>query len=340
VDQFYDSQATTQFSTKVVALRRPSSYPERVERIQTIETHMSWVFLTDSLVYKLKKPVRTPVLDYTTVEARRRSCEAEFEVNRPLAESVYLGVVPLVASDDGLRVDAVGEPIDWLVKMRRLPDDLLLDRSVALDQVRPPAIDLVADKLTQFYATTEAAPFEASEYRSRIVADIESKCASLESPHYAMRRTEIHQAVAVLHNWLDEHADLLEARASSVVDAHGDLRPEHICLEPDPVIIDRLEFDRSLRLLDPVSELSFLALECRRLGANWIGRRLLANYLGKSPGEASSQLISFYEGYHAVVRAAVALWHLDDPSRDDAARWRRRARWYLQDVPCVLLALE
>ena len=114
------------------------------------------------------------------------------------------------------------------------------------------------------------------------------------------------------------------------MDAHGDLRPEHVCLTDPPMVIDCLEFNRTLRLHDPASDLAFLSLECNRLGASWIGERLIAHYRTRTEDDVSAPLLSFYEAYHALIRAAIAIWHLDDERRRQASRWRRMARRYLQ----------
>ncbi|HSK39559.1 MAG TPA: hypothetical protein VK943_07310, partial [Arenibaculum sp.] len=109
-------------TAKVAFLRRATSYPDRPARVDVVETHMSWVFLTDRHVYKLKKPARSPVLDFSTVDAREANCEAEIRLNRRLAPRVYLGVVPLVVLDGGtLALAGPGRPVDWLVRMLRLP---------------------------------------------------------------------------------------------------------------------------------------------------------------------------------------------------------------------------
>jgi aminoglycoside phosphotransferase family enzyme len=106
---------------KVAYLSRPESYGEGVGAVEVIETHMSYVFLVERLVYKLKKPVRYPFLDFSTLDARRFNCQEELRLNRRLARSVYLAVVPLSISSRGLDLEGTGEPVEWLVKMRRLP---------------------------------------------------------------------------------------------------------------------------------------------------------------------------------------------------------------------------
>ena len=96
-----------------------------------IETHMSWVYLTDRHAYKLKKPVRYDYLDFSTLEARRQNCEDEIRLNRRLAPDVYLAAIPLtVDAEGGLRLDGTGAVVDWLVKMRRLPADQMMDRAI------------------------------------------------------------------------------------------------------------------------------------------------------------------------------------------------------------------
>ena len=116
---------------KVAFLQRPHAYPDNPEQVEVIETYMSWVFLSGRLVYKLKKPVRLEFLDCSTVKARRRNCEREVQVNRRLAGDVYRRVVPLTLQSGGaLRLEGGGIIVDWLVEMRRLPADRMLDAAI------------------------------------------------------------------------------------------------------------------------------------------------------------------------------------------------------------------
>jgi len=315
----------------VAALRLPSSYPDPVTRVDAVETHMSWVFLTDAHAYKLKKPIRTPLIDHTTIIARRRACETELLLNRRLAHSVYLAVVPVVRETHELRVDGGrGEVVDWLVKMRRLPADRMLDERIRQRAVGEDDVDWVAATLARFFAGAERVAIDGCSYRERIAADIADKRASLAQPRYGLDVAEVDAVYAGQHDWLARHGALLEDRAAQVVDGHGDLRPEHVCLERPPVVIDCLEFNERLRELDPVSELAFLSLECRRLGAGWIGERLLAGYAAQTGDRPPAELIGFYQSHHALIRAAIAVWHLDDDSQDRSEVWHDRAHGYLR----------
>ncbi len=326
----FRTEERSSLAQTVEALRDPASYPEPAGSVVAIETHMSWVFLTDVHAYKLKKPIARPTLDCTTVEHRRAACQLELELNRRLAADVYLAVVPLARAPAGLRVEGRGEAVEWLVKMRRLPQERMLDACIARGTVELADIDRLASCLAAFYDCAERTPMAAAAYRERIRADIAAKRASLERPRYGLVRADVLAAARRQTAWLGEHGPLLDARAACLVDAHGDMRPEHVCLEERPVVIDCLEFDRDLRLLDPLSELSFLALECRRLGMPWIGERLFARYTEHDGEPAPAALLAFYQSYHALVRAAVAIWHLDDDGLAQTERFRARAAAYLR----------
>ncbi|MGB3777731.1 MAG: hypothetical protein WA960_05190 [Tunicatimonas sp.] len=121
---------------KVYFLSQSTPYPKPTKQVVTKETHMSWVFLTDRHVYKLKKPVKYDFLDYSTLSARRFYCKEEVRLNRRLAEPVYLGTVPLTVNGSAwLQLGGKGTVIDWLVKMQRLPNENMLDEAIRV--VRP-----------------------------------------------------------------------------------------------------------------------------------------------------------------------------------------------------------
>jgi len=313
----------------VAALHEPAAYADGAASIDVVETHRAWVFMTKALAYKLAKAPAHRRHDAASLELRRRSCQRELALNQRLGGDVYRGVVPVAQLRHGYRVEAHGPAVEWLIAMRRLPRGAMLDVAIAERQVHVEQVDALADALLTFYAQGARAPTTGVAYRRRLLDDIEAKRAALAQARYGIDPSGSDRLAALLRAWVASHAAELESRAGTIVDAHGDLRPEHVCLEPRPVIIDCLEFDRELRLLDPASELSFLALECRRLGAAWIGSRLLSHF-GLRLGPIPSELERFYEGYHALVRAAVAIWHLDDRTQRQHARWRARTAQYLR----------
>ena len=308
--------------TKVDFLTKRSSYPDRPSGVEAIETHMSWVFLTRRHAYKLKKPVCLDFVDYRTIEARRRFCEAEVMLNQQLAPGVYLGTAPLVLTeDDHLGLNGDGVVVDWLVQMQRLPLERRLDAVIAAGHVDRQRL---ADALTKLLAAYQDAADEglsAEDYIGRLEIAIRRNEAALE----IIDQSHI---IERLESFLNDQHDIVAARAGSVVDAHGDLRPEHVYLLDPPVILDRLEFNRDLRLLDPVDELAFFAIECGRLGANWIGDFAFDCYQERIGDEPPSALIAFYKSLRACMRVRLALGHLVEPAAERNAPWFRLAEHY------------
>ncbi len=140
---------------------------------------------------------------------------------------------------------------------------------------------------------------------------------------------------------LQRHAGALGARAEAgrLREGHGDLRPEHIGLDGTPVVIDCLEFNRALREVDPFDELAFLDLECRMLGADWIGPRLIALCAAVLHDSPPPEVTALYTGQRALVRARLALAHLLDGNPRTPDRWKPQARRYVAAARAALAAL-
>jgi aminoglycoside phosphotransferase family enzyme len=318
---------------KVLFLAQPQNYPEATGRVDTIETHMSWVFLTDRHAWKLKKPVRQSYLDFSTEAARRHSCAEEVRLNRRLTDDVYLDTVPLTVDADGrLHLGPGGAVVDWLVKMRRLPAERMLDRMIRGGLVQADDVRRVVGRLCRFYRECLPVVIGERAYRARFTAGIDENLAELGSPEFALPMTLIAPTCARQHAFLGRRAALLDARArrGHVVEAHGDLRPEHIFLERQPQIIDCLEFSVDFRRLDAADELAFLALECERLGAAWMRRSIFDAYAELSGDAPPDALLHFYQSYRACLRAKIAIWHLREPSLAEPSKWTAQARDYLR----------
>jgi uncharacterized protein len=317
---------------KVRFLQRPDSYPERPGTIDAKESHMSWVFLTQRHAYKLKKPVRYSYLDYSTIAARRENCAAEVRLNRRFAPGVYLGIVPLTIDPSGnLRLGGAGEPCDWLVKMVRLPAERTLEAQIERDEVDEAQLRQAIHVLTRVYRRASPADVTADAYRMRFERDIKENVAELTDPAFELSSDLPQIVAAAQERFLRSKVELLNARIKGgrIVEAHGDLRPEHIYLGDPPLIMDCIEFNREFRLLDPVDELAYLAIECHRLGAPHLGDIVLETYRADTGDRPPDGLIDFYAGARAMLRAKLAIWHLKDEHRPDAQMWRARTMRYL-----------
>lgn len=325
-----------ELAAKLAFLRASNAFDGVLE---VIETHMSWVFLTARHAFKLKKLVHLPFVDYRTIERRRQSCDNELRLGRRLAADVYDAVVPLVAKPGGLAIGGVGDIVDWLVVMRRLPRDRMLPEMLAEGEATGAHADALGDLLARFYRAAPRASWNAVEYRRRMRELVISGGGELVE-RGASRRA-VGRIVECELTAIERQASALDARIAGghVVDAHGDLRPEHVCLETPPVVIDPLEFDDDLRTLDAASELAFFALECERLGASWFAERVLARYLERSGDRVPAPLLALYRGQHALTRALIALRHVDDAEPSEQWRWHARAEDYIARATAATPAL-
>jgi len=320
-------------AAKVAALRNPRAYPEPPGKIEAVETHMSWVFLTPEFAYKLKKPVCYAYLDFSTLAARARNCAEEVRLNQRLAPGVYLGVAAMTQESDGrVRIDGEGEVIEWLVKMRRLPLYRMLDSLIRRDAVLPEDIQRLALLLAVFYRECLPVETRGEDYRREYEAKLGANLEVLGDPAYGLPVGAARATHVRLADFAEQTPGLLVPRAAQnrIVEGHGDLRPEHVCLEARPVIFDRLEFNREFRLVDAADELASLAMECERLGAAWIGRTLFGAYAEATGDRAPPALLHFYMSYRASLRARLAILHTRELPRAAWDKWCTLAADYLR----------
>jgi len=315
---------------KVAFLSNVAAYPVEADRVEVLETHMSWVFLVGPRVYKLKKPVAKALFDFTTVDGRYRNCVEEVRLNRRLGGDTYIGVEPLSVEAGGeLRLGTEGIPVDWLVVMHRLPETAMLETQIKSSAVEYPRVKAAADLLARFYLDAASVRLSGNQYLERLREGIDDHFQQLID--YSLPEDMVKPVRDQQMTLLEKHSALFadRARADRLVEAHGDLRPEHVCLTKPPVVIDCLEFNRDLRVRDPADELSFLAMECEKLGEQRVGKILFEAYGHITGDEPEAPLIAFYKAYRATERAKLAIWHLDDDFHERRGPWRQKARDYL-----------
>ena len=298
---------------------------------EAIETHFAWVFLIGAYAVKLRKPVRRGTMDYGSLEARRLGALAELRLNLPLAPEVYLEVVPLTVLSDGrLAVGGEASPCDWLVRMRRLDRGRFLDALLTRGADVEAALAGVARRLADFYRDAAAAPLDGPGFLARLRHQVAANHRVLDDAGVP----GANRLCAQQDGFIASRSTLLADRATSgcVVEAHGDLRPEHIFLGTPPAVIDRLEFDRDLRTLDRAEELSFLELECARIRQAAVGQRLRRDCLAALGDSAPPALLAFYRSHRAATRAKLYVWRSQEPDGDTPETWIDRARSYLGDA--------
>jgi uncharacterized protein len=325
---------TVSLAVKVAALRTPAAYLNQPAAIEVVETHFAWVFLTDQHVYKLKKPLCRQDLDLSTLIARRKNCNRELQLNRRLSPAIYLGVVPLTDDGDrrGLMVAGNGPVVDWLVWMKRLPSELMLDRAMAGGTLPRGSLHAVGELLAHFYRAQRPWVVQPHMYLDRIAKQMSADHLELASADLCLAPVALKGLASAQRAAFEVIRSQLAQRAqqSRIVDAHGDLRPEHVCLSDPPCIIDSLEFSDDLRILDAAEDLALLVVECAAAGNELTGEAVFAAYREAAEDRISTQLLDFYCSRRATVRAKLTAWHLRDPAYRHRERWVERAERYLQ----------
>ncbi|WP_121356970.1 phosphotransferase [Flavisolibacter nicotianae] len=328
---------------KVQFLSQRSAFPFDAKNVLVKETHMSWVFLANGFVYKMKKPVAYDFFDHRTLASRLRNSREEFNINQFLARDIYLGVIPLVMNENGrLQLEGNGTVVDWLVKMKRIPEENMLDNAIEHHRLNETAVRRAARLLATFYAATPRVPLSGLQYLRKLETDIIITHLQLLLPAYHLPFALLTKLKEKLAAFLVAYPTLFQERVqrSAILDAHGDLRPEHICVTPEPVIIDRLEFSKALRVMDPAEELAYLAMECEMLGNPQVGELFFDVYKECSGDILSPSLVRFYKAKKAFVRAYLVVRHLDEePYRSDP-KWLAKAHAYLQLAEQYLLQPE
>ena len=324
---------TPSLAEKVAFLAQARNHPFAPARVTVVETHMSWVFLTDLHAYKLKKAIRTDEQDLTTVEAREAQCRNEAALNARFSRGVYLGILPLTVDTRGaLELDRGGRPVDWLVWMRRLPAERMLDYEIATGRVDVGLLRECIANLARFYRTlAPVAAFSAEVFRGRMAGRVVESRDILLRQDAGLQPFRPAELAGRQLEFLSSRRALFDARIGDgrVVEAHGDLRPEHVCLESPPQLIDCLEFSQRLRTLDAAEEMAFLALECERLGAPQLHEAIFRQYCATAGDAPPHALVSFYKSLHASVRARLAVAHLDEPAAD-TRKWLARGAEYMR----------
>jgi aminoglycoside phosphotransferase family enzyme/predicted kinase len=295
-------------------LSRADAYGRPGETVTRMDTHASAIFLVGDEVYKAKKAVAFGYLDFTTLESRRRNCETEVAINRRTAPMLYLGVVAVTRDAAGaLALGGDGMPVEWLVRMRRFDQDLLLSAIAERGAFNAALAERLADAVFDFHEQADRHPEcgGAAEFR-RIVAGNDAELrrhASARLPAPAIDTLRERSMAAIERN-----TALMEARrqAGEVRRCHGDLHLGNVCLvDGRPTLFDALEFDERLATVDVLYDLAFLLMDLDRRGLRVVANRVFNRYAAHfAPGALGRfadglALLPLFLATRAAVRAHV-----------------------------------
>jgi aminoglycoside phosphotransferase family enzyme len=242
--------------------------------------------------------------------------------------------VPVTYSlQDGVLVEGKGSVVEWMVKMRRLPDNRMMDYLIRSSKLSPADIHAVSTHLARFYKNCAHVEMKESEYISKLMSEIHNNHDTLSIADYSFAQEQLEYLYRMLCTFVCNSADLFRLRIQKgcIVDGHGDLRPEHVCIESvnHVTIFDCLQFSRELRIVDCVDEISFLALECERMGAPGTGYEILKTYFETTGDYPPDALINFYKAYRASMWARLALYRTKELPQYHWGKWLEKAHKYI-----------
>lgn len=306
-----NTPCTPELPTLIQAMLEPARYPHPVLRVDLVQTHISWILLAGDFAYKVKKPLKLPFLDFSTLELRRIFCLEELRLNRRYAADIYLSVLRICGSAQDPVWEGDGAAVEYALRMRRFDDRMRLDRMCVRGELEPTHLSDLANALREFHLQAAPAP-AASRFGApaQVRAPALDNCAQLAQllpgPVFGRR-------LQVLRDWTlaqcERLAPLMASRKERALvrECHGDLHLENLVLLDGRVrMFDCIEFNQDLRWIDLANEYAFPYMDLlarRQPGlAGWLANELL----GASGDYQAAELLRFYAVYRALVRAKVA----------------------------------
>lgn len=309
----------------LAALGRADAYPGIVDSsVVVCETHISWVFLVGDFAYKVKKPITTPFLDYSTLANRERLCREEVRLDRRYARELYLGVVPITSEDGQLRVEGTGEPVEYAVKMQRFPDDALLSDRLQTGKLSTDEVSQLAAAVATFHRqAARSDPHQSWGSPDLVFRDARDNLRDLLSSAIIDDQSETLNA---LDEWtsryFDQHHQMFSQRLANgfIRECHGDLHLANVIHWNGQLMpFDGIEFNDAFRWIDVMSDAAFLAMDFAARGHRDLSRSFINAYLEHTGDHASLPLLRWYLVYRALVRAKVASMRANQQSPEQSA---------------------
>ena len=306
-------------------LSSASAFCDTTRTVERRQTHISEIFIGAEKVFKLKRAVKFPYLDFSTLELRKKYCEAEVTQNRRTAPKLYLGVAALMRSPDGgLELsdpgeDASGEVLDWVVVMHRFDENNLLNRLAQEGKLDRRLMEKLADNIASFHAHADARTDGGG--RAGIALTIEGNAkAFAENAGGILDADKIRALTDHALAQLDQFADLLEDRrqVGCVRCCHGDMHLRNIVVvDGEPVLFDAVEFNDAFIVIDVLYDLAFLLMDLEHIGEHGLANVTFNRYLDITGASTGLSIMALFLSSRAAIRshvAAAAAKSASDPS--------------------------
>ncbi|MBS3777773.1 MAG: AAA family ATPase [Candidatus Thermoplasmatota archaeon] len=309
----------------VEQLKNPATFNLSSEsKIKMLQTHISFVVLTNSFAYKIKKPVDFGFLDFSTLEKRKYFCHEELRLNSRLCSELYEDVIKFTEKPDGnhLEINGDGPVVDYAVKMKLFPQENIMTNLLQKQKITTDNIDELVDELVEFYkkspANEEIASFGSIDaVKQNIDENFDQTKDKIDVTISKDDFTRIKKANEL---FFKEKKDLLKHRKKNgfIKSCHGDLHSGNIVLFNDSLcVFDCIEFNKRFRYIDVASDIGFLAMDLDIQNHPYLSSYFIQQYLKKSNDDTLLDVLNLYKSYRAYVRGKVLGFQLDDPHVDD-----------------------
>lgn len=296
---------------------KPSFFGPSEPEAELIETHISWIFLSGGYAYKMKKPVNFGFLDFSSLAKRQFFCTEELRLNRRFAPDLYLAVTPVGGTSDE---PLLGEEpaLDYLVKMRRFPQESQLDRMLAANKLQPDILMAFAEKIASVHRQADKADHRSSFGTPESI--IKPVRQNFEQIRSALPDSTSIQSINTIDDWSETTFSALQpvllARREEgfIREGHGDMHLANMAWFTDkPLLFDCIEFNENLRWIDTINDIAFLVMDLDDRDRNQFAWVFLNAYLRHTGDYVGLRLLRFYQVYRAMVRAKVLCLRLRQP---------------------------
>lgn len=328
----------------ITALTDPKHFSHPVDRIEVIETHISWILLTGDIAYKIKKPVDFGFLNFTSLVDRKHYCYEELRLNQRLAPDIYQTVVPITGTPEAPILDGDGEPFEYAVKMHQFDESLRLDRLLQKSALTAQHIDALSQQIANFHMSVPHAstdgPWGEPDTIWQVIGDNFLHVGdNLNSLDDWMQLQQL--AYQISQQFRSLTPKLIERKQKGHIrECHGDLHLANTTLLNDQVrLFDCIEFNLEFRWIDTICDLAFLLMDLEANHQSVYAHRCLNHYLEITGDYDGVQLLNLYQGYRAMVRAKVSMIG-EETDLDNYHRYISLALGYANKSPAVLYLMQ
>ncbi|MCW3998274.1 MAG: gluconokinase [Candidatus Bathyarchaeota archaeon] len=313
------------------ALWRPSTYEYNPGKIELIQTHISFIFLTEKFVYKVKKAVDFGFLDFGSLEKRREFCEKELEINRKLCDDMYLEVVPINKSKI-IKIKGKGKTLEYAVKMKRIPQYKLMNKLLEENKINKKIIDKIARIIADFHSKIEYRSDSGNlGYDAKIdpIVEINWKENFEQTKPFIGKTISFKEFCLIqkkIEDFIRNKMRLFKKRMANgkVKYCHGDIHSGNIFIADKIYIFDAIEFNDRIRYTDVLADIGFLAMDLEFRNNPIFASFLIERYSKYSEDKDLKKLLSFYKCYRAYVRGKVVSFRLNDINIDDKEKQKAK----------------